>query len=244
MPPRSLFIWEKNHIEDCAARGLFKGKDVLEVGGVIPKEYTDQLDVKSWTSIDHADYYENMDSSKYRVVNDSITRDIFEDESFDFVISTNSFEHINDLDIAMQKIYKLLKKGGCLSALLGPIWSCNKGNHIWIHDSGKVYTFNDGLVPDWGHLLYNEQELSALLNKEFDDSIVKQIIFQTYKTDFLNRLFYDDYKDLFCNSGFEVNEFRDWHKPYLPDINMLGLLQKKYDKENFSTVSIKTLLQK
>lgn len=244
MSSRDLHIWEINHLEDCASKNLFKGKNVLEVGGIIPLDHVEQLEVKSWTSIDPAKHYKNYNSENYKIINDSINTYDFEDESFDFVISTNSFEHINGLDIALGRMYKLLKKGGLLSTLFGPIWSCHKGNHIWIYSNGKISTFNDGLVPDWGHLLYTPDELTEILKKEHNDSIVDSIIHSTYETDFINRLFYDDYKNLLFNSGFEVSEFRDWHTSVHPDSKTLKILQEKYSKENFSTVSIKALLRK
>lgn len=239
-----LKIWEKNHLEDCASNNLFKNKDVLEVGGVIPLEYTEQIGVKSWTSIDPCKYYQNYNSKNYKIINDSINTYPFEDESFDLVIATNSFEHITDLHISMKKIYGLLKKGGYLSTLLGPIWSCHKGHHVWISQNGTVSNFNDGLIDDWAHLLYEKNELTDILRKKYDETTVNNLIYQTYQTDFLNRLFYDDYKDLFFYSGFEVKEFRDWHKPIAPDEKTLKKLQDKYCKENFSTVSIKALLIK
>ena len=244
MHPRKLFIWENNHIKDCLSKNFFQDKTILEIGGCTPKEITEELNVRKWTCIDPAKGIISSISKNYEVIKDSINTHEFEEESFDFAIATNSFEHILNLETALQKIYKALKKGGTLSTLLGPIWSCHKGHHIWIKQNDKLLTFNDKPMDNWAHLLYSEKELSEQLKNHYDAETLRLILFQTYRTDFLNRLFFDDYKNLFLNSKFEIKEMRDWHKPLEPNKSTLKKLQEKYSKENFSTVSIKALLQK
>ena len=121
MQNRPLLLWEKNHLEDCKYKNLFKGKKVLEIGGVIPQKDIEHLNIKSWTSIDPWDKYKNYENGNYRVINDCINNYEFEDESFDLIISTNSFEHIKNLDKTLEKTYKILKKGGYLSPFLDQI---------------------------------------------------------------------------------------------------------------------------
>lgn len=242
---RKLAVWESNHLIDCEEKNLFAGNDVLEVGGVIPMDCTEKLGVKSWTCIDHAPCYQSFSTPKYSLLSASIIDHPFEPESFDFVISTNSFEHINQFSDALTNMYRLLKRGGQLSALFGPIWSCHKGHHIWLKDEeGNVTTFNDGLMPDWAHLLYNEEELADMFEGKLSQYLVDQLIYQTYNTDFLNRMFCEDYIRLIKESEFKILELRDWHKPVQPDAKIQKILEEKCGYKNFSSVSLKILLEK
>ena len=54
----------------------------------------------------------------------------------------------------------------------------------------------------------------------------------------------DDYKKLIESSKFNILEFRDWHKSKMPPSNIQKILEEKYNRKNFSTVSIKMLLEK
>lgn len=240
---KTLPIWQQNHLNDCLDRELFEDSKVLEVGGNTPEEITKELKVKRWVCIDPliGDY--ESDDKKYCKVNGSISNFTKENE-FDLIFATNSFEHINNLDIAINKMYELLKYGGKLSALMGPIWSCHKGNHVWLVDHEYNITYNNSKIPDWGHLIYKEDDLSEIITPYYNNDVKEKLIRQIYYSDFVNRLFYDDYVKITKNSRFKILEFRDWHTSKLPDDNLQSLLQAKYNKKNFSTVSIKMLLEK
>lgn len=242
---REIYIWESNHIEDCQKINLFEEKDVLEVGGVLPKSYTDQLNAKSWTCIDIASYYESIKQGNYEVIRGNICDYDFGENTFDTVISTNSFEHINNFEKAIANIYKILKPSGILSALFGPIWSCNKGHHLWVYEGGRYITFNDDIIPDWSHLLYTESELKELIQDKYNASIQKEILNQTYYVDWNNRLFYEDYIRILNQFPFIIHELRNWHKPVFPPVDIQKRLEEKYPGyKNFHTFSLKILFQK
>ncbi|OGH96875.1 MAG: hypothetical protein A2104_07300 [Candidatus Melainabacteria bacterium GWF2_32_7] len=242
---RDIAIWESNHIEDCKKLNLFKDKNVLEVGGALPKGYIDELNVKSWTCIDISNYSPIKDDN-YEVIIGDISEYNFGDNVFDTVIATNSFEHINNLEKAMDNIYRILKPKGFLSSLFGPIWSCNKGHHLWVFTGEKYITFNDNIIPDWAHLLYAEQELREILTDKYTPRILDQILYQTYHSpEISNRLFYEDYIRIFDQTPFIFHELRNWHSPTFPNLDVQKILEEKYEnKRNFNTFSMKILFQK
>ena len=239
-----LPIWQKNHIEVCVEKELFKGKKVLEVGGRTPYEVTQALEVESWTAIDPVFKQDWGPYYNYRLLKRSVL-DFGKEDEFDFIFATNSFEHINGFDKGVENMYRILKKGGMLSALLGPIWSCYKGNHSWYRTKeNEMVDFNNIKLPPWAHLIYSQEEIKKILLKNYSQEIAQDISSWIFNTDFLNRLFYDDYRQIVFSSKFEILEFRDWHTSKYPSNDLQTLLENKYNRKNFSTVSIKMLLKK
>ena len=240
-----LPVWQQNHINVCLEKNLFKNKRILEIGGETPEDVTSALEIECWYCIDPRikEAYTSP-SGKYKRLPVSV-QDYTPDMDFDLIFATNSFEHITGLDKAVINMYSLLKTGGKISALLGPIWSCHKGHHIWYKDSsGKLITFNNISLPKWAHLLYSEEEIKEILLKEYNEEAAKRISHAIFHSNFLNRLFYDDYKFIVENSKFNILEFRDWHESIYPAADIQKILESKYNKQNFSTVSIKLLLEK
>ena len=240
----SLPVWQKNHIDVCVKNNLFKDKKVLEVGGRTPYEVTKALGVKSWIGIDPAFKQDWRPYEDYGLLKRSVL-DFGEEEEFDFIFATNSFEHITGLDEGIKNMYRILKKGGQLSALLGPIWSCYKGSHTGYKTaSNEIINFNNIKLPPWAHLIYSQEEIKEILAKSYGNEIAGDISFWIFNTDFLNRLFYDDYAQIIKKSDFKILEFRDWHTSKFPQADLQKFLENKYNKKNFSTVSIKLLLEK
>lgn len=239
-----LPIWQQNHLNVCIEKDLFKDKKVLEVGGQTPYNITQSLGVKSWVCVDPVIKEDKTFDESYKHYKASIL-DFDKDNNFDLVFSTNAFEHIEGLDIGIKNMYNLLKKGGKLSALFGPIWSCYKGHHIfWPLLNAETITFNNVKLPDWAHLILTEKEFEYELAKNYDKNVSEKIANWVYTRPSLNRLLYDDYKNIIDNSGFKILEFRDWHTSKYPSEELQKVLGNKYNNKNFSTVSIKILLEK
>jgi SAM-dependent methyltransferase len=55
----------------------------------------------------------------------------FADGSFDAVLSTDTFEHVMDLDLAFQEIARVLKPGGHLLTRFGPLFYSPHGYHLY-----------------------------------------------------------------------------------------------------------------
>lgn len=240
-----LPVWQQNHISVCKDAGLFDNARVLEVGGCTDFEITKALGAKSWYCVDPIRCLNKFsENENYKYFAESILT-FSSDEKFDLIFATNSFEHIKGLDVGIANMYSLLKNGGKLSALLGPIWSSYKGHHLWYRKTnGELISFNNVNLPNWVHLLYSEDEIAEMLLPVYgkEDSLrISNLIFHTQG---INRLFYDDYKEIVNNSMFKVLEFRDWHKSEYPSEDLQKTLEKKHSRKNFSTVSIKLLLEK
>jgi SAM-dependent methyltransferase len=55
----------------------------------------------------------------------------FADKSFDAVLSTDTFEHVMDLDLAFGEIARVLKPGGSLLTRFGPLFRSPHGYHLY-----------------------------------------------------------------------------------------------------------------
>ena len=236
-------VWEKNHIKDCDTRQMFDNKKVLEVGGITPPDVAQKLGVQSWTCVDPYKSSAQKNNDFYKTYKEYIS-DFTKDEGFDLIFSTNCFEHIMNLEESLNHMYGLLASGGSLSALMGPIYSCYKGHHTSISSPKYGWiNFNNLKLDNWGHLIYSEEELYEKLSQNYDEETCKRIVNQIVRGNSTNRLFFDDYLDIINRSKFRIREFRDWHESKYPDEATLKRL-KKYNKKNFSTVSIKIILEK
>ena len=152
---KSLPIWQHNHLNKCIRLNLFKDKDILEIGGMTNYKITkDVLNANSWISF--APVYKNDFKNEFWEHKNIYVQDFKTDKKYDFIIATNSFEHIHNLDVVLDKLYELLKSGGKLSALLGSIWSCCKGHHVYIIPD---VNFNNVKIPNWAHLLYSQEKI-------------------------------------------------------------------------------------
>ena len=241
---QQLPIWQKNHLEDCANKCLFKDKKVLEVGGYTPVEIANSLGVKSWYCVDPAFERTTKINDNFILFKEYI-ENFDKDADFDFIIATNSFEHIHHFDICLDAMYRLLKQSGKLSALLGPIWSCYKGHHVWFNtQDNRLVNFNNIKLDDWAHLLYSKSKIKKQLLLNYDEYISDNISNWIFENTFLNRMFYDDYKNSVDKSSFKILEFRDWHTSKYPKPAIQQKLELKYHCKNFSTVSIKMILEK
>ncbi len=137
----------------------FEGKDVLEVGGSLPKEFVlDYLHVKSWSAIETPDYdlalqevggshhpstirnrnnssqnmtFYNRKLGKYNLFLENI-ENLPSDyyEKFDLIFSIAAFEHIQKFPAALDKMFLALKPSGKLFSIFSPIWSAINGHHL------------------------------------------------------------------------------------------------------------------
>ena len=137
----------------------FEGKDVLEVGGSLPPDFTfDYLKASSWTALETSEYADALKDagglthkgtilhgdnskvikgfgpvkeSKYNFFLANI-EEIPEThyDQYDLVFSIATFEHIHKLPQALNKMHLSLRYGGKLFSLFSPVWSSYNGHHI------------------------------------------------------------------------------------------------------------------
>jgi SAM-dependent methyltransferase len=75
----------------------------------------------------------------------------FADASFDAVLSTDTFEHVMDLDLAFGEVARVLKPGGSLLTRFGPLFFSPHGYHLYWACQ----------VP-YAHLLFGLDAIAAL----------------------------------------------------------------------------------
>jgi SAM-dependent methyltransferase len=161
----------------CQQMVGFKDKDVLDVGGILPKEFVlDYLKARSWTSLDTIDYAASLaeDISDYQDVvtrikkSEGTTFFIREDgteaeyrviltniedlpseyyDRYDLIFSTATFEHLNKFPLALEKMFLALRPSGKLFSMFSPIWSAHDGHHLRTITDKQGKMFNFGNSP-------------------------------------------------------------------------------------------------
>jgi len=63
----------------------------------------------------------------------------FPDRSFDAAFSTNTFEHVSNLDQAFNEILRVLRPGGSLLTRFGPLFYSPHGYHLYWACHGAVH---------------------------------------------------------------------------------------------------------
>lgn len=118
--------------------------------------------------------------------------DAMPDNTFDLVVSKDTFEHVHDLPGLLRGIRRCLNPGGRLYAGFGPLYNSPKGHHLWPH----------GGLP-WGHLLIPHAWLLFWVNLMRKDPFKSLCDFEK-----LNELAFADYEKIFIASGFDIISFR------------------------------------
>ena len=123
------------------------------------------------------------------------------ESQFDLVFSVNSFEHILPLDKVVGRLHRSLRSNGALFSQFGPVWSCPEGSHFWVTSS--LNFVQPGPVRPWAHLLLTRAQLEEeLKDAGIELELIKQIIYQVYDSNFINRRFYEDYQQIMAASAF------------------------------------------
>jgi hypothetical protein len=89
----------------------------------------------------------------------------------------------------------------------GPPQSSHDGHHIptIIDSAGQKFVFNkNSPISPWEHLLCTPSQLYQRLLKKTDSTAAEEIVYYTYHSPRLNRLFSEDYLRYFAISPFKV----------------------------------------
>lgn len=230
-------------VMNCENRVSFAGKDVLEVGGHLPERFVfEALKARSWTGIDlETDkkmIYEGKAyvpaAGEYDVCGCRI--EDFPERyygAYDLIFSIACFEHIIDLPQAIVAMRNLLKPGGKLFTQFSPIWSAHDGHHLpTITDkNGKSYNFGNSPIPPWGHLLMRPFEMHEYLCQFLDAPTASQFIYHIYYSDGINRIFAEEYFELFRKSLFSSGNGEVFAQTQVPP-EIQRKLKEKYPQYN------------
>ena len=212
----------------------FEGKDVLEVGGSLPKEFVlDYLNVKSWSALEAPDFevyldrvasaaegsklgkvdYSAFGFTERELSNYNFFAGYIEElppayyQKYDLIFSIAAFEHIHKFPLALEKMFLALKPGGQLFSIFTPIWSAHDGHHlppITEPNQGKTFNFQNSPIPPWGHLLMRPPELCRYLYQHTDKETADAITHYVYNSPHINRFFTEDYVEFINQSSFLV----------------------------------------
>lgn len=214
-----------------------QGKRVLEAGGGLPAGLVmEELGAKQWigiiepdwrpnrSDISQTDGAEHPDMEQLRRLGDVTSARELKDHEilagaaedipdslaghFDVIFSTAAFEHFLKFPVALERMYRALRPGGRLFAMIGPIWSAHDGHHLppITDKSGVRMDFHSSPIPPWGHLLLRPPEMYRHLITATDAETAQAIVYAVYHAPGINRLFTEDYIAYVNDSPFEVEE--------------------------------------
>ena len=205
--PRQYHIdFFQEHLADLP----LAGKRVLEIGGGIGQVLRMLQDhepaIDELVGINNIDYPAVDVGRRARLVKADVCAMAFAEHEFDLVFSLATFEHVHDLQRAVQQIHRVLRPGGLLIAKWSPIWNGFDGHHYGA--TVKVNQIQAIELP-WAHLIFDRTTLGAYLvdGEGFDRNQARQATEAIYESDWLNRQSLQAYRAAFAHPGFEVQRF-------------------------------------
>ena len=186
------------------------GKKVLEVGGSTPPKVVCAYSPNEWTSVNldaRAVTSANEEARELKSVNYSAMcddiRTLDRTGHYDLIYSVNAFEHIHNLDTALDRMFFALMQGGYLFTMFGPIWSSDVGHHLSIRtENGHELNFFDGVLSPWEHLTSSREGVFAKLARRYGESTAQRAVSFIYDFYDLNRLAERDYMQIVRESRF------------------------------------------
>jgi SAM-dependent methyltransferase len=224
-----------------------KGKSLLEIGGSLPNEMIfDLFGVESYVNTESPDYIEADNDNKYtdrhrkhdrRATIYLNAEDIDQQlapESFDLIFSVACFEHIYDLEAALQACFSTQKRGGVLYSFFSPIYSYLTDGH---HDVIPKHS----AFPEtpWGlHLLNHSDQRKFLQNANIAGPKEIQEFLGAINFDRIpNRLYYEDYSRILTESPYHVIRLED----AAPDYNISKRHASEVERVRKSNLLVKNL---
>ncbi|MCL2046633.1 MAG: class I SAM-dependent methyltransferase [Oscillospiraceae bacterium] len=151
----------------------------------------------------------------------------FPDNYFDVIVSFSTFEHILNIENALNEVRRVLKPYGRFYTEFAPIWTSAAGHHF-IHGNDRWWTVKHLLcIPPWAHLYMSEHEMRQLLkNNMRDTELTNEIIFFIYHSNVINRCSYSSLSYSIMNSGMIIRAYEE-----RISFNRLGLISGERDSE-------------
>jgi hypothetical protein len=250
----------------------FQKKRVLEVGGSLPKDFVlGELGAEQWIAVEDLSYWQEQPDQgggsppattldrtlaaidhqeslpKYAVLSgriEELPMTLY--GQFDMVFSVAAFEHILFFPLALDRMYAALRSGGRLFTMFSPLWSAYDGHHLpnIIDKSGKKMGFHNSPIPPWGHLLMRPPSLLHHLLQHTDFETSARIVYYTYHSSHINRLFSEDYVAYIRASPFVIESLVPTFFVDVPN-NINDELKRLYPgREHFANNGILAVLRK
>ncbi len=235
--------------------GGFRGKRVLDVGcdwaARLVQELVTDFGAEEAVGINLI-AQDRQYLPQARTMCADVTKLPFPEGYFDVIVSSSAFEHIRGLDQGLVEMHRVLKRGGSLYSMYGPIWSTCYGHHIWFNHQGKEYTYHNVILPPWCHLLLERSELKDRLKDHAAPDLIEAILEWVYHSDGQNRLFFEDYETIIRESpfrslfvkGYDFKELATKYEPGM-DPEIFDRLRSRYPRNgNWRYDGMTTLLRK
>ncbi len=229
----------------AAERGIgLSGKHVLEIGGSVPLEAVRAIGVKHWTACDLRPAA--VDAHDYTTLTADAATLPLESNSIDAAYSVCAFEHFDRLAGVIAEAHRVLRPGACLFTQFAPIWSCKNGHHVWIMEQGQpLVTFNDHVIPRWGHLLLSEPELLAFLTITRGAALARTLTDYVWREQYINRLFEGDFRRIVEESPFQLVRYECWGGSTRPQTQLGAELANRWPLGGeFSSHGLRIVLRK
>lgn len=198
----------------------FNGKKVLEVGcgdGRVIKAISTLYQPEEAIGTDLALRTEEIKGNNWKLEEGDVNTLSYPDDTFDFIFSLASFEHIHKLDIALGNIKRMLKPNGLLYAQWGPIWTGCYGHHCHYWSQPDV-----DLLPPWAHLYMDRIEMLEYVKKKRNLETAKAACDFVFSDPILNRYSRSDIYSFINSCGMQVMQMRDM-------VSFTGGSKAKYD---------------
>ena len=114
------------------------------------------------------------------------------DSSVDAVFSTDTFEHVMDLKLAYSEIFRVLRPGGALRTVFGPLFYSPFGYHL--HWACQV---------PYAHLVFGLAAVMEMRNEHAGTHVTAQ----RWEDTGLNRKRFRDFRDATLTAGFDLERF-------------------------------------
>jgi len=183
-----------------------------------------------------------------RVSGDICRETPFDASSFDTVIMSSILVRLPHPARAFQEIYRILKSGGYFFSTFGPIWSGPNGHSLYLNPGSRMLDFTLNGLPSHFHLLFSEEEIAEFflingpLHSDRPDLHIDKVLDFIYRSDMVNRFFFDDYELLYKTYFRPV--FKKYFSSHLPT-KLLAILTDKYpSRQHFEVESAEFLVHK
>jgi len=160
------------------------------------------------------------------------------DLEFDIVTSNAVFEHVQNLPSVLKEFYRVLKNGGILHAVFGPLWHTHGGDHVSGYDNVK---------NGFAHLEMKKKKYSKYLLAmgpyQHDENDGRTWI----KNNLFSYLKADQYLNYIKNAGFKKlynRAFISEHALSILKKNQLESLLAKYDERDLLIFALSIVYKK
>jgi SAM-dependent methyltransferase len=169
------------------------------------------------------------------VIGDITKRTEFRDNCFDGVLTLSVLEHLLDLNGAFDEMTRVLKNGGEMLHMFGPAWSCAYGHHIYENPHDKLLNFSHWQMPAHMHLLCGHKEIiNYYIEMGYPESAGYAAIYWFYEAPLINRVFYEDYMEIFEEDRFQIDRIEIMYND-LPRDHIRRLRAAYPGRRDFST---------